>query len=215
MPYSLYSGCSGKDLSLWFQNLPAGLTAKAAGTADKSEHAEAVLEGTPATGMLGTIQAQIPAAVLYGNTAVAVALNANAIFAINPAPISWELKKEITDQDYETLTQGDDRVALRCIAKAEIWVKGKILATGNEYNTSDEVIRELVLKRGVYEMFVFNSYEERAEEKYRDLIELIESYFGEVDSKIPDGGGTSDEPWIGPAVGAMAPAKDWGIRYGR
>ncbi|WP_062429120.1 hypothetical protein [Treponema endosymbiont of Eucomonympha sp.] len=206
---------AGKDLSLWFQNLPAGLSAKAAGTADKSEHAEAVLEGTPATGMLGTIQAQIPAAALYGNTAVAVALNANAIFAINPPPFSWELKKEITDQDYETLTQGDDRVALRCLAKAEIWVKGKILATGNEYNTSDEVIRELVLKRGVYELFVFNSYEERAEEKYRDLIELIESYFGEVDSKIPDGGGTSDEPWIGPAVGAMAPAKDWGIRYGR
>ena len=53
-----------------------------------------------------------------------------------------DLKNELPEQDYDTLTLGEDTVAVRCLLKAKIWVKGMIQSTGKEYNEENEVVRE-------------------------------------------------------------------------
>lgn len=91
-----------------------------------------------------------------------------------------DLKKELPEQDYDTLTLGEDNVGVRCLLKAKIWAKAMIQSTGNEFNEEDENIREVVLKRALYELFAFVGEESRAKEKAEDCELLIESVFGPI-----------------------------------
>ena len=108
-----------------------------------------------------------------------------------------DLKKELPDQDYETLTLGEDTVAVRCLLKAKIAVKGMVQSTGHVYSEENEVCREATLKYALYEMFAFVGQENRAREKLEDCQLLIETNFGPVIKKT-DAGNTT-----GPAVGVM------------
>ena len=116
----------------------------------------------------------------------------------NQAQLTVEdLKKELPDQDYETLTLGEDTVAVRCLLKAKIAVKGMVQSTGHIYSEENEVCREATLKYALYEMFAFVGQENRAREKLEDCQLLIETIFGPVIKKT-DAGNTT-----GPAVGVM------------
>lgn len=116
----------------------------------------------------------------------------------NQAQLTVEdLKKELPDQDYETLTLGEDTVAVRCLLKAKITVKGMVQSTGHVYSEENEVCREATLKYALYEMFAFVGQENRAREKLEDCQLLIETNFGPVIKKT-DAGNTT-----GPAVGVM------------
>ena len=106
-----------------------------------------------------------------------------------------DLKKELTAQDYNTMSFDDKDVAERAIRKAVIWVYGKIRTTGNTYDETDEVIRDIVLKRAVYELFSYLGIESRAKAKEEDAADLIETYFGSIGTKHNDG--------PGPAGGAV------------
>lgn len=99
-----------------------------------------------------------------------------------------DVKKEISEQDYETLTLGEDEIAERCLEKARIAIKGMILSTGNEYDEFNEVCRMAVLKRTLYELFAFAGQEQRAREKQEDLELLIETYYGPVIRKSDENG---------------------------
>lgn len=90
------------------------------------------------------------------------------------------LKEELSAQDYETLTLGDDSVATRALLKAKVAVKGMILSTGNTYSESDSVCRMAVLKWALYELFAFVGQENRAREKQEDCQLLIETNYGAV-----------------------------------
>lgn len=109
-----------------------------------------------------------------------------------------EVKGEITPQDYETLTLGDDTVAVRCLLKAKIAVKGMVLSTGHEYDELNEVCRAATLKRTLYELYAYCGQEQKAREKEEDCELLIETYFGSILKK------TDTKDGSGPAFGAMS-----------
>lgn len=109
-----------------------------------------------------------------------------------------ELKAELPEQDYETLTLGEDTVAARALLKAKIAVKGMVGSTGHVYDETNEVCREATLKYALYELFAFVGQENRAREKLEDCQLLIETYFGSVIKK------TDAESAGGPAVGVMS-----------
>lgn len=108
-----------------------------------------------------------------------------------------DLKKELPDQDYETLTLGEDTVATRALLKAKVAVKGMVQSTSNRYDEANEVCREATLKYALYEMFAFVGQENRAREKLEDCQLLIETYFGSIIKKDDASNAT------GPALGAM------------
>jgi len=116
-----------------------------------------------------------------------------------------DLKKELTVQDYNTASFDDKEVAERAIRKAVIWVYGKVASTGNVYDETNEVIKDIVLKRAVYELFSYLGIESRAKAKEEDAADLIKTYFGSIGTKYDDG--------QGPATGAVATEEP--PRYGR
>lgn len=109
-----------------------------------------------------------------------------------------DVKNELPPQDYETLTLGEDTVCVRCLCKAKLFVKGLVVSTGNVYDETNEVCREAVLKRTLYELFAFVGQEDRAKEKLEDCELLIESHFGNILRKNDMAEGS------GPAFGVMS-----------
>ena len=107
-----------------------------------------------------------------------------------------DLQKDITPQDYMTLTLGDDANAERAIEKAVIWAKGKILSTGRPFDCENEVVDLIVITRALYELYFFVGYPEKAKAKEEDAADLIESYFGSIKTK-------TDDSANGPAGGAV------------
>ncbi|MBR5965356.1 MAG: hypothetical protein IK015_04510 [Treponema sp.] len=106
-----------------------------------------------------------------------------------------DLKRELPEQDWETLTVGDDKVGVRCLLKAKVFVKAMVQSTGHKYDEANEICREAVLKRGLYELFSFVGQEERARDKEEDAELLIESAFGPIRKK------TDQDGAAGPAAG--------------
>jgi hypothetical protein len=109
-----------------------------------------------------------------------------------------ELQRDVTPQDYFTLTLGDDANAERAIEKAAVWAKGKILSTGNAFDEDNEVVRQVIVTRALYELYFFVGYPEKARSREDDAADLIESYFGTIKTKHNEAG---DDP--GPAGGAV------------
>jgi hypothetical protein len=109
-----------------------------------------------------------------------------------------DLQKDVTPQDYMTLTLGEEANAERAIQKAIIWAKGKILSTGNSFDQDNEVVRQIIIIRALYELWFFVGYPDRAKAKEEDAADLIESYFGSIKTKA---GGDSGQG--GPAGGAV------------
>lgn len=112
-----------------------------------------------------------------------------------------ELKAELPNQDYETLTLGEDSIAERCIQKAEVWIKAMVKSTGKTYDQKNTICKEATLKRALYELFSFVGMGDRAREKLEDSELLIESYFGPIIKK-------TDTDSKGPAYGLMTSRRD-------
>lgn len=108
-----------------------------------------------------------------------------------------DLQKEIPPQDYETITLGEETVAVRALLKAKLAVAGMVLSTGNKYDEENEVCREATLKYALYELFAFVGQENRAREKLEDCELLIETYFGSIRKK------TDADSSSGSAVGVV------------
>lgn len=101
-----------------------------------------------------------------------------------PAELTIEdVKNAVAEQDYDTLTLGDDKVAVRCLLRAKVAVKGMILSTGHKYDESEDACREAVIKRALYELFAFTGNESRAREKEDDCELLIATYYGPIITK--------------------------------
>ena len=107
-----------------------------------------------------------------------------------------DLKKELNPDDLRTASYADDAVKERAIHKAVVWVYGKVATTGKTYDESDEVIKTIVLKRAIYELFSYIGNESRAKANEQDAADLIETYFGSIATKHDEG--------LGSASGAVA-----------
>jgi hypothetical protein len=121
-----------------------------------------------------------------------------------------DLKRDLTPQDYDTLTLGDSANAKRAIEKAVIWAKGKILSTGNAFDEGNEAVKQIVVTRALYELYFFVGFPEKARAREEDAADLIESYFGDIKTKHGEGNER------GPAGGAVALPElpRWGSGYG-
>lgn len=89
-----------------------------------------------------------------------------------------ELKREISSYNYEVLTEGFDDVAERSIEKAVIWAKAKILQAKGIWNDEDEILKLVIIKRALYELYSHAENEEVARDKKEDAMELLKAYFG-------------------------------------
>lgn len=114
-----------------------------------------------------------------------------------------DVKEEIPEQDYETLTLGNDSIAVRALLKAKVAIKGRILSAGGKYDELNEICREAILKFALYELFSFCGQETRAKAKYEDAEILIESYYGPILKKTD----SEASDTRGPAVGFMGGGK--------
>jgi len=112
------------------------------------------------------------------------------------------LQQDLTPQDYLTLTLGDDANAERAIEKAAVWSKGKILSTGGGYDEENDVVKQIISARALYELYFFVGYPEKARQKAEDAADLIKTYFGNIKTKYDDDTSGSQGPY-GPQGGAV------------
>lgn len=89
-----------------------------------------------------------------------------------------ELKGDLKEYNYETLTAGDDSVAERALKKAQVWLRAKLRTYGVDVDLSNEVIRQALIKRALYELYSYAENEEIARDKARDAVELLRAEFG-------------------------------------
>lgn len=88
------------------------------------------------------------------------------------------LKSEIKGYNYEVITGGDDAVAQRAIEKAELWAKAKIIQAKGEWDDENEIIKLIVIKRALYELYSYAENEAVAQDKKEDAMELLKAYYG-------------------------------------
>lgn len=88
------------------------------------------------------------------------------------------LRTEIKQYNYEVITGGDDAVAQRAIEKAELWTKAKIIQAKGEWDDEDDIIRLIITKRALYELYSYAENEAVAQDKKEDAMELLKAYYG-------------------------------------
>lgn len=113
-----------------------------------------------------------------------------------------EIKSSLPEQDYQTLTIGDDKNGIHCLITAKLRVKADIQSTGNIYNEEISEIRLALMKMWIYEMYSFIGESEKAKAVYEDYSLIIKTCFGSIHTK---GENLSEES--GPAVGFVAVPK--------
>lgn len=89
-----------------------------------------------------------------------------------------DLKDEIREYNYEVLTGGDESIAQRCIDKAEVWARAKLIQAKAVYDEDDEILRLAVIKRALYELYSQAENEAVAADKKEDAMELLRARYG-------------------------------------
>jgi len=90
----------------------------------------------------------------------------------------YDLQKELPEEEYEALTQGDDTIAERALTKAKIWLLSQFKKFGQSVDFEDEIVREAWLKRALYELFSYVGKEEAAIERKEDAKALLTGILG-------------------------------------
>lgn len=113
-----------------------------------------------------------------------------------------EIKSSLPEQDYQTLTIGDDKNGIHCLITAKLRVKADIQSTGNLYDETVPEVRLALMKMWIYELYSFIGESEKAKAVYEDYSLIIKTCFGSIHTK---GENLSEES--GPAVGFVAVPK--------
>lgn len=108
---------------------------------------------------------------------------------------SDDLAKEVKGYSWDVLTDGIPEVADRSLDKARVWLKAKMIAAKGEYNEEDEIQRQILIKRAMYELYSHAEQEAVAEDKKEDAMELLKAYLG---SAVDSSGYTSSGAPINP-----------------
>ncbi len=117
------------------------------------------------------------------------------------------LKTQIKGYNFDTLTGGEDSVAEDCIRKAEIWVRAKLKSCGLEPDFDDDIDKEALTRRALYELYSFAENEDIAKDKKDDAYDLLRAKYGRcIDKDLSQQGGGRNEQ--GNPVGSMVKGSD-------
>lgn len=89
-----------------------------------------------------------------------------------------DLKNDLKEYAYKTLTGGDDNAGELALKKARTWFKGKLAPCRIPLDEEDETNRQILLARAQYELYAFAQNEEVARDKREDAMELLRSVYG-------------------------------------
>lgn len=119
-----------------------------------------------------------------------------------------DIKSALPEQDYHTLTIGQEQNGIRCLTIAKLRAKADIQSTGHIYDEAVPEVRLALLKLFVYELYAFVGESQKAQDAYQDYNLIIRTSFGDIRTKtdVPEDGG--------PAVAAMRAPAGWS-RHGR
>lgn len=113
-----------------------------------------------------------------------------------------DIKTALPQQDYHTLTIGEEQNGIRCLTIAKLRARADIQSTGHQYDEAVPEVRLALMKMFIYELFAFVGESQKAEAAYQDYALIIKTSFGDIKTKtdvVEDGG---------PVVAAMkAPAR--------
>ena len=89
-----------------------------------------------------------------------------------------DLKERIKQHNYMVLTDGDDAIGERSIETARTWLMARLTEIGFEFpfDETDQVIREIIINRSLYELYAYAEQETVANDKKQNARELIEGY---------------------------------------
>jgi len=120
-----------------------------------------------------------------------------------------DLKRELKEYALKTLASSEDEEALlkRALEKAYIWLRAKLRPCGiSQIDWQDDIVRQALFKRALYELYSYAENEEVARDKAQDAVELLRGYFG---SCVEGGETTARERLGAPVVGFVPGQKDW------
>jgi hypothetical protein len=115
-----------------------------------------------------------------------------------------DLKRELSERDYRMLTSGDDAVAERAISKARVWVIARFKRCGEKPDFEDEIVREALLKRALYELYSYAENEKTAQDKKEDADDLLKGVLG-------DCAGGKEEEGYEPVAVSVRPGEPSGL----
>lgn len=102
-----------------------------------------------------------------------------------------DIKSALPEQDYHTLTIGQEQNGIRCLTIAKLRTKADIQSTGHVYDEAVPEVRLALLKMFIYELFAFVGESQKAEAAYQDYALIIKTSFGDIKTKTDvaeDGG---------------------------
>ncbi len=114
-----------------------------------------------------------------------------------------DIKTALPQQDYHTLTIGEEQNGIRCLTIAKLRAKADIQSTGHQYDEAVPEVRLALLKLFVYELYAFVGEAQKAEGAYQDYTLIIKTSFGDIKTKTDV---TEDG---GPTVAAMKVPVRW------
>lgn len=89
-----------------------------------------------------------------------------------------DLKDSLKEIPYRNLTEGDDAVGLRAIESARVWLAGKLRQLGTVADETVDIVKQIIVKRALYELYSRVENEAIADDKRDDALELARAYYG-------------------------------------
>lgn len=114
-----------------------------------------------------------------------------------------DIKGALPEQDYHTLTIGEEQNGIRCLTIAKLRARADIQSTGHQYDEAVPEVRLALLKLFVYELYAFVGESQKAQDAYQDYSLIIRTSFGDIRTK----GDVAEDS--GPAVAAMRAPAGW------
>ena len=96
-----------------------------------------------------------------------------------------EVRQRFQEADLQAITGGDESVITRAINSARIWLQAALGARGMELNEENEVQREIIVKRTLYELYAYSQDWEVAKANREEAKQMLLAMLGEVGDNKP------------------------------
>jgi hypothetical protein len=110
-----------------------------------------------------------------------------------------EVRQRFQEADLQAITGGDESVITRAINSARIWLQAALGARGMELNEENEVQREIIIKRTLYELYAYSQDWEIAKANREESEQMLLAMLGEVGKSRP----------LAPVVKVAKGQSDW------